>query len=68
MTRRSWARLTTAAMLFACKAGISHPRMSGAAGRDVEVAVAVMNDFLLLMANPANVPRKKTGSPPFSHG
>jgi hypothetical protein len=28
---------------------------------DVAVAVAVMNDFLLLMANQQNVPRKKKG-------
>ena len=52
--------ITPAAMLFVrCKGGISHHPDEWASVDDVEVAVAVMNDFLLLMANQQNVPRKK---------
>jgi len=52
--------ITPAVMLFVrCKGGISHHPDEWASVEDVAVAVAVMNDFLLLMANRQNVPRKK---------
>ena len=45
------ARITPAAMLFIrCKAGISHHPDESASRRDVRVALAVLNDFVRLLA------------------
>ena len=45
------ARITPAAMLFVrCKGGISHHPDESASRQDVRVALAVLNDFLRLMA------------------
>jgi len=46
------ARITPAAMLFIrCKGGISHHPDESASRRDVRVALAVLNDFLRLLAS-----------------
>jgi allantoate deiminase len=46
------ARITPAAMLFIrCKDGISHHPDESASRQDVRVALAVLNDFLRLLAN-----------------
>jgi allantoate deiminase len=46
------ARITPAAMLFIrCKGGISHHPDESASGQDVRVALAVLNDFLRLLAS-----------------
>jgi allantoate deiminase len=46
------ARITPAAMLFIrCKDGISHHPDESASRRDVRVALAVLNDFLRLLAD-----------------
>jgi allantoate deiminase len=46
------ARITPAAMLFIrCKEGISHHPDESASRRDLRVALAVLNDFLRLLAN-----------------
>jgi allantoate deiminase len=45
------ARITPAAMLFVrCKGGVSHHPDESASRRDVRVALAVLNDFLRLLA------------------
>ncbi len=55
------ADLTPAAMLFVrCKGGISHHPDESVMPEDIEIAIAVMNDFLKLLANQQNpIPSKK---------
>jgi allantoate deiminase len=46
------ARITPAAMLFIrCKGGISHHPGESVSRQDVRSALAVLNDFLRLLAN-----------------
>ena len=46
------ARITPVAMLFIrCKGGISHHPDESASRQDVRVALAVLNDFLRLLAS-----------------
>jgi allantoate deiminase len=47
--------ITPSAMLFVrCKGGISHHPDESVMIEDVEIAIAVMNDFLKLLANQQN--------------
>ena len=53
--------ITPSAMLFVrCAGGITHHRDESVLLGDIEIAIAVMNDFLKLMANQENpLPPKK---------
>jgi allantoate deiminase len=51
--------ITPVAMLFVrCKGGISHHPGESVTVEDVAMAIAVMNDFLLLLANPQKLPSR----------